>query len=103
MSNRELFDMLITRTTSCKSITPQRTLTKMLSALELFLENWGWFDDDESTPEVDRRYLWEGRISPDKLPEVAHLLHSDPRWIRHVMGYTQEELYKLNSKEYDWE
>jgi hypothetical protein len=47
MSNRELFDMLITRTTSCKSITPQRTLTKMLSALELFLENWGWFDDDE--------------------------------------------------------
>jgi hypothetical protein len=79
MSNRELFDMLITRTTSCKSITPQRTLTKMLGTLELFLENWGWFDDDESTPRNERRYLWGGRKFP-----------------------SNEEVTKFNSQFFNW-
>ena len=44
MTNRELYDELIERTTLCKSITPFYTLLLLLNMLETFLENWGWFD-----------------------------------------------------------
>jgi hypothetical protein len=47
MNNRDLFDLLIERTTECKTIMPKRTLNKMLRVLEQFLTNWGWFDYKE--------------------------------------------------------
>ena len=47
MTNRELYDEVIRRTTLCKSITPFYTLHKLLITLEQFLSNWGWFDEEE--------------------------------------------------------
>ena len=44
MTNRELYDESIKRTILCNSIIPFYTLHKLLNMLEMFLENWGWFD-----------------------------------------------------------
>jgi hypothetical protein len=46
MNNRDLYDELISRTVDRKSITPQKSLIKMLRILEQFLANWGWFDEE---------------------------------------------------------